>query len=152
VKQKRKQPKHIYDFYFAAPFFNPEQIGRERRLVELIRGYGYVVYAPSEHGILKPDASESERRKTFFDNVKAIKRSNYVFAVTDGKDMGTIWEAGFAYGKGKPIIYYAETLTGPFNVMLGESGIGVFTDMDNLKRALFYENFEYKSTSIEGVQ
>ena len=42
--------------------------------------------------------------------------------------MGTIWEAGYAYGIGKPVIYFAETLgDNPFNSMLSESGKGIFT-------------------------
>ena len=56
-----------------------------------------------------------------------------VFAVTDGKDMGTIWEAGYAYGIDKPVLYYAETLgNNQFNLMLAESGKDVFLSQDEV--------------------
>ena len=53
--------------------------------------------------------------------------------MTDGKDMGTIWEAGYAFGINKPIIYFAETLgNGQFNLMLARSGNVVYQDMADI--------------------
>ena len=47
--------------------------------------------------------------------------------------MGTIWEAGYAYGIGKPVIYFAETLgDNQFNLMLAQSGRDVFTSQDEV--------------------
>ena len=53
--------------------------------------------------------------------------------MTDGKDMGTIWEAGYAFGINKPIIYFAETLgNGQFNLMLARSGNVVYQNMADI--------------------
>lgn len=138
--------------YFASPFFNPEQVERERRLVNVLRKQGFDVYAPSESCILKPDATEKERDTVFLDNINHLIDADIVFAVTDGKDIGTIWEAGFAYGyikcqnhiaynhaniqvKEKIIAYYCETLgNNPFNVMLAKSADYVFTKQEEAEQ------------------
>lgn len=113
----------MYDFYLASPFFNAKQAKREEAVKAALRDLGYIVYSPKESCVLKPDADEADRQKVFDDNCEAIRKSHAVFAITDEKDMGTIWEAGYAYALKKPIVYYAETLgNNPFNVMLAKSG------------------------------
>lgn len=140
--------------YFASPFFNPEQIERERRLVGILREQGFIVFAPSESGTLKPDADEAERNKIFAENVRMITRADIVFVVTDGKDIGTIWESGFACGLNeyhrrfnnsntefieKTIVYYCETLgDNPFNVMLAKSGHMVLTNEQQARQLAAY--------------
>ena len=69
-----------------------------------IRKFGFKVYSPKEVCHLETDASQKSREQVFNDNCNAIKSSRAVFAVTDGKDVGTIWEAGYAYGIGKPVV------------------------------------------------
>jgi nucleoside 2-deoxyribosyltransferase len=122
-----------YDFYFASPFFNPEQVEREERMIAHLRKIGYKVFSPKESCHLDAKASQSSREDVFSSNCKAINQSRAVFAVTDGKDMGTIWEAGYAFGINKPIIYFAETLGDrQFNLMLAQSGRDVFTSQDEV--------------------
>lgn len=122
-----------YDFYFASPFFKPEQVEREERMKRQIRKFGFKVYSPKEACHLESDASQKSREQVFNDNCNAIKSSRAVFAVTDGKDVGTIWEAGYAYGVGKPVVYYAETLgDNLFNLMLAQSGNLVFTSQNEV--------------------
>ena len=86
----------------------------------------------------------------FNSNVNAIIDCDIIFAVTDEKDMGTIWESGFAYSlkmyseklgiKEKKIVYYCETLgSGVFNLMLARSGdlvIVNFEDVDKIEQML----------------
>lgn len=122
-----------YDFYFASPFFNPEQVEREERMIAHLRNLGYKVFSPKESCHLDAKASLQSREDVFSSNCNAIKKSRAVFAVTDGKDMGTIWEAGYAYGIGTPIIYFAETLgNNQFNLMLAQSGVDVFTSQEEV--------------------
>ena len=136
-----------YDFYLASPFFKDSQIQREEAVKNALRKEGYTVYSPRENGILTPDATDEVRTKIFKENCEAIQKSRRILAITDEKDIGTIWEAGYAYGIGKEIVYYAETLgNNPFNVMLGKSGIGIFTNHNDLieaaKTGLFYNKNE----------
>ncbi len=116
--------------YFASPFFNPEQVEREERLKAKLRRLGFEVWSPKENSICPPTANKQTRAEVFKDNVQNILNSDAVFVVTNGKDMGTIFEAGLAYQANKPIIYYCEGLNGPFNLMLAESGQLVLTNDD----------------------
>ena len=122
-----------YDLYFASPFFRPDQVEREERLKDHLRDLGFKVFSPKEACHLSPDASIDAQQETFDANIKAIRQSAGVFAITDGKDMGTIWEAGYAFGLGKPIIYFAETLgNNQFNLMLAKSGRAVLKEQDDI--------------------
>ena len=134
--------------YFASPWFNPDQAEREERVKGRLRELGFNVWSPKENCVCSPDAAEETRQRVFGDNIHNIKTCDILFAITDGKDMGTIWEAGFANGYNagmedsetfKPIIivYYCETLgpNGQFNLMLAQSGnitITKFEDLDKL--------------------
>ncbi len=132
--------------YFASPWFNQEQAEREERVKGRLRELGFDVWSPKENCVCPPNASEEIQLKAFNDNCRNIAGCNIVFAITDGKDMGTIWEAGFAYGysclkrafNDKPIIivYYCETLgpNGKFNLMLAKSGNIVITNYEDLDK------------------
>lgn len=129
--------------YFASPWFNPEQAEREERVKARLRELGFEVWSPREEAICSAISSQETRQKIFEGNCEAIESSDIVFAITDGKDMGTIWEAGFAYGLNKlnefcscpkiTIVYYCETLgNGQFNLMLAQSGSIVVTKFEDL--------------------
>lgn len=132
--------------YFASPFFNEEQVEREERLKAKLRELGFDVWSPKEEFFCKPDEDAETRKKVFEGNCSNIESSDIIFAVTDGKDIGTIWEAGFAYGlnkfykfcQAKPIkiVYYCETLPvgGKFNLMLAQSGDIIITDFADLDK------------------
>ena len=134
--------------YFASPFFNPEQVEREERCKSKLRSLGFEVFSPKEAFVVKPDQDEETRTKVFEMNIINIKQCNIIFVVTDGKDIGTIWEAGCAYGLNQEnssqqikIVYYCETLRPgmPFNLMLAQSAdvvITKFEDLDNLPEYL----------------
>lgn len=142
-----------YDFYLASPFFKDTQIQREEAVKNLLRNEGYTVYSPRENGILTPDATDEVRTKIFKENCEAIQKSHRIFAITDEKDIGTIWEAGYAYGIGKEVVYYAGTLgDDPFNVMLGKSGIGIFTKYKDLVEAASANMFNNKNEKGLNVQ
>ena len=142
-----------YDFYLASPFFKDRQIQREEAVKNLLRNEGYTVYSPRENGVLTPDATDEVRTKIFKENCEAIQKSHRILAITDEKDIGTIWEAGYAYGIGKEVVYYAETLgSNPFNVMLGKSGIGIFTKYNDLVEAAASNMFNNKNEKGLNVQ
>ena len=142
-----------YDFYLASPFFKDSQIQREEAVKNALRYVGYTVYSPRENGILTPDATDEVRTKIFKENCEAIQKSHRILAITDEKDIGTIWEAGYAYGIGKEVVYYAETLgNNPFNVMLGKSGIGIFTKCNDLVEAAEAGVFNNKNEKGLNVQ
>lgn len=130
--------------YFASPWFNPEQAEREDRVKSKLRELGFNVWSPKDSCVCPPNASAELRKRTFMDNCDNISICDVLFAITDGKDMGTIWEAGYACGlndirknygeKQILIVYYCESLgSGKFNLMLANSGDLVITDFDDLE-------------------
>ena len=131
-KCKRKVTKQFrYDFYLASPFFNETQIERMEYILKTLRKNGYCVFAPYESGVLAPDATDEDRNKIFNSNIKAIENSESILCITDGKDIGTIWEAGYGKALDKKIVYFCETLgSNPFNVMLAKSANSVYTSRD----------------------
>ena len=133
--------------YFASPWFTPEQEEREERLKAKLRSLGFTVLSPKEEAICDAFSVKETRKEIFRSNITNILLSDILFAVTDGKDMGTIWEAGFACGlneawelinnaaKKIKIVYYCETLGGgKFNLMLAQSGDIIITNFEDLDR------------------
>lgn len=136
-----------YKVYFASPFFTDEQVEREERLKSGLRKLGFDVFSPKEFFKVSTETTHEMRRKVFLENLNQIEKCDIIFAVTDGKDVGTIWEAGYAYGirwyrsraefpsKFPIVVYYCETLKGgKFNLMLAESSDLVITEESELFR------------------
>lgn len=123
--------------YFAAPWFSPEQAAIHNRVYTTIKASRHRVFSPKHELEVGPDASHEVRKRAFTMNLMQLSLADFVVAVTDYKDVGTIWEAGYAYRSNKPIIYYAETLGDrPFNLMLAESGVAVVKDIEGLDHVL----------------
>lgn len=132
--------------YFASPWFNRDQAEREDRVKKKLRELGFNVWSPKDNCVCSPIADEAMRRKVFSDNCDNIQSCDVLFAITDGKDMGTIWEAGYVCGYNerqilagydtKKVVYYCETLgpNGQFNLMLAQSGDIVITKFEDLDK------------------
>lgn len=139
-----------YDFYLASPFFNERQVERMETVLSLLRINGYSVFAPYENSVVENQNLQNPeyRARIFTKNIEAIRVSRMVLAITNDKDMGTLFEAGYAYGLGIPVVYFAEDLNGPFNLMLSESGVGVYTDWAKFMKAAQTGCFTYKAEVI----
>lgn len=108
--------------YFAGGWFNPQQAEEHERVYDALK-QKYDVFNPKIAGIVDSSTTGDHMVNILLGNLNAIKESQLVVVITDGKDMGTIWESGYAYGNAKPIIYYCETLGDkPFNLMLAKTG------------------------------
>lgn len=119
--------------YIAGGWFNPEQLARVEEIEKACLLAGIESYSPRKHGIYKPgDNPESmvEENKT------NILEADLVVASTEGKDMGTLWECGYAYGK-TPVLYYFPA-DGKFNIMLSATAVDVCTTEQNLRDSLKY--------------
>lgn len=104
--------------YLAAPFFNDAQ----RDLCTFIEEFetsSLLIYSPrKDGGVLKPDASDEDRERIFSENVTAIEAARWTLAVIDDFDTGVLWEMGYAYAKGIPILGYSDVEGRGLNVML----------------------------------
>lgn len=129
--------KKEYDFYIAAPFFNENQITRVELIETLLEKHGFTYFSPRKDSACANIHDEEERKRVFKSNHQGILKSRGMIAITDDKDMGTVWEAGFAFEK-IPVIYCAFTLKKDqlFNLMLAESGISVARNKEQLEETL----------------
>lgn len=137
--------------YFAGPFFNTDQIEEHSRIYDLIKD-DYDVFNPKLAGIVATSDTADRMVNILLGNINALNECQLVVAITDRKDMGTIWETGYAYACKKPIIYYCETLgNNPFNLMLAKTGLVARNEEELLKllndeSSWFFRNYreQYK--------
>lgn len=123
--------------YYAAPWFNTEQADIHARVHTILMASRHRIFSPKHELEVLPDDSKDQRRIAFTQNLTQICSADFTVAVTDYKDVGTIFECGYAYRSGKPIIYYAETLGNKsFNLMLAESGTIIVRSTSDLSRIL----------------
>lgn len=131
--------------YIAAPFFNNDQITRVALVETLLEKHGFTYFSPRKQSAIGPIADPEVRKKAFQMNVNGIEDAEMVIAITDGKDVGTIFEAGHAFASNIPIIYVAFTLgkDGMFNLMLAESSVATATTVEDLEEAILGKEIYY---------
>ena len=124
--------------YFAGGWFSPAQEEEHTRVGNFLKRHENLeVFNPrTAGGDFKVGKETDHMTQVLLNNCKSIDEADLVVAITDYKDMGTLWECGYAYAKQKPVIYYCETLGNkPFNLMLAKTG-KVARDIDELENLL----------------
>jgi len=122
--------------YIAGPFFNDEQTKR----VELVKLSLQLVkisyYSPKDDCLYTPE-NDMTSEEVFEENAYQIKHCDFMVAITDDKDVGTMFEAGYAYANGVPICYiWFEHNDMKFNIMLAESASYVAYDVKQLRQGI----------------
>ena len=136
--------------YIASPFFNPNQVTRVELVETLLEKLGISYFSPRKHSQLGDIQNPEERAKIFALNEESISAAEFVIAITDDKDTGTIWEAGCAFARNIPVVYVAFSLLPPqsFNLMLSESGYAVCRNKEQLEHVLTTgESIKYNGLS-----
>lgn len=109
--------------YIAGPFFNDEQVQVVRRVEEMLKERKIDYFSPRSEGVLL-DLSEEERQAAKHDiyakNVEMICECDHMIAIIDDRDIGTIWEMGYATALNIPVTTLSNQDYG-LNVMLAES-------------------------------
>lgn len=111
------------------------------------------IFSPKDEAVVgEPDAPLG--KKILDANVAAIDYATFCVVNTEGKDMGTLFEAGYAYARGVPIIYYWEHAdpAAKFNLMLAFSGVIVCSNEKELNAfldALVESDFDFKKCERE---
>ena len=123
--------------YLASGWFNPTQ-DQELSMLENIfdkREEHFKLSSPRRIFVCPPDAPRSVQDETFEGNLTHIKNADFLVVNTRDKDIGTIWEAGFAHASNIPIVYFCAGLPegAKFNLMLARSGIKVCTSFKQLE-------------------
>ena len=118
--------------YLAGGWFDVFQVEALDFLEEtLFSREDFKVFSPRKEIKLNGTESTNVQEIVFTENCRNIEDADIVVASTVGKDMGTLWETGFAYAKNKPIIYTffdKRFKDAKFNLMLSASGVACFTD------------------------
>jgi nucleoside 2-deoxyribosyltransferase len=122
--------------YLASGWFSPAAAEELTRLEEIFDSREWIDLAsPRRIFVCPPDAPKETQDATFVGNLEHITTSTFLLVNTRDKDIGTIWEAGFAFAHQKPIVYFCAGLPegAKFNLMLARSGIKVCTSFEELE-------------------
>ena len=122
--------------YLAAGWFNPTQAEELSRLEEICDSRQWIDLAsPRRIFVCPPNAPKEVQDETFTGNLHHIKTADFLIVNTRDKDIGTIWEAGYAYANQVPIVYFCQGLPSgaKFNLMLARSGVKVCTSYEQLE-------------------
>lgn len=121
--------------YIAGPFFNATQLIIIELIKDTCKQAEMQFFSPKDESNFKQG---DDPKVVLQRNCDAIEDCNFIIAVTDDKDVGTMWEAGYAYACNKPIIYvwlgYKPDMS--FNIMLAASGEAVVHDYKSLYNQL----------------
>ena len=137
--------------YLAAGWFNPTQAEELDQLEKVCDDRDWIDLAsPRRIFVCPPDAPKETQEETFLGNLREIQEANFLIVNTRDKDIGTIWEAGFAFAHRKPIVYFCGGLPegAKFNLMLARSGVKVCTSIEELQDYLD-RCFEAKRLLVE---
>lgn len=126
-------------FYIAAPFFNPTQNLILDHVKDSFDKVKIEYFSPKDECLYEP--GKTTPQEVLDMNVEAIDKASHMLVVTNGKDVGTMFEAGYAYATGKSIIYLwvGGDSSQKFNLMLGASGrvCRSFVQLDQMLEALY---------------
>jgi nucleoside 2-deoxyribosyltransferase len=108
--------------YIAGPFFNPRQVEIIESTKALLDVHGVRYFSPKDECLFDPKSTTPEQVLEL--NVKALLKTDLALCVTDGKDPGTLFEAGWCYANSIPLIYlWLDGQPGQkFNLVLAASG------------------------------
>jgi len=123
--------------YLAAGWFNSAQAAELTELEKIFddRESWIDLSSPRRIFVCPPGAPKETQDATFYGNLEHIEKADFLLVNTRDKDIGTIWEAGYAYANKRPIIYFCAGLPAgaKFNLMLARSGIKVCTSFEQLE-------------------
>ena len=122
--------------YLASGWFNPTQAEELTRLEEICDTRDWIDLAsPRRIFVCPPNAPQETQTATFEGNLHHIETADFLIVNTRDKDIGTIWEAGYAFAKEVPIVYFCQGLPAgaKFNLMLARSGVKVSTSYEQLE-------------------
>ena len=121
--------------YIASPFFNDAQTRRLEYVKEILDDKQIRYFSPKDESLFVPGVTTPE--EVFNSNMTALDVTSLLVCITDDKDTGTIFEAGYCSAKGIPIIYLWTTAQKgqKFNIMLAASG-SVCKSYSQLREAL----------------
>lgn len=130
--------------YIGAPFFTPKQLKLVQDIENVLKRNRILYYSPRSEGVLI-NLTEKERAKEkqriYKTNIDNIDDCSMMIAVIDDRDIGTIWEMGYATSAGKPIISLSNQDYG-LNVMLAESVQAHVKNLEEMLLAIYDPSYK----------
>lgn len=125
--------KKYNKIYLASGWFNENQERRVAEAEKVLRGMGFDVFSPREHQNEHLEFGSIEWRQATFDNdIDHVEGCDFVFAIYDEEDAGTMMEIGYAHKCGKPVLIYHEG-DDIVNLMITDSLTAYFKTFDEVK-------------------
>ena len=137
--------------YLAGPFFKPHEVEAISKIEKELTDKEILFYSPRWEGVLITQSEEEKQanKKRIYDrNVEMISGASKVLAIIDDRDIGTIWEMGFATGLKIPVITISSQSYG-LNVMLAESVQAHVLNINDAIEAIL--NNSFKGELLKGV-
>lgn len=124
--------------YLASGWFSDDQMKLCKELENTLDSLGYNTFKPRvESKITSLNPTMEERKETFKGNVSNIDNCEIMVANVTYVDKGVLFEVGYAYAKGKTIVFYNEDNSKPFNLMLAQaSDYAPASNIEELKSRL----------------
>lgn len=94
-----------YDAYLAGPWFSPEQVLRITEARAKLSAACVSYYDPQSMCLCPPNAADDFASYVLSENLRQIEAASFVYACITGRDLGTVFEVGYAYAKSKPVLY-----------------------------------------------
>lgn len=121
--------------YLASPFFNDAELEIMEKVRDILRAKGLDVFLPKEHQSPLEFGTLEWRAATFKSDVDAIDNCDVMVAVNcqgNYDDAGTMWEIGYAFAKGIPVVVV--NVTGEtINLMIADSLHSLLSSYDELQ-------------------
>ena len=136
--------------YLAGPFFNEEQIERINFIEDLLESLDFDIFSPRQASKIKPGATMQDMLDTFRGNVDGIEEADFVLAILDENDSGTLFECGYSYRK-TPVLYFNETREKGPNLMLALSGGLPFITKQTVKATQLLKSSHAYNTKDETI-
>ena len=120
--------------YIASSWFNPVADQEVNDIIEALKTNNFEFFSPRDFFVCPPTADLATQKSTYEGNLEHLELCDFMVCNTHGKDMGSIFEAGYFNKLQKPIVYFCATLPpgAPFNLMLAQSGVKVCTSVEEL--------------------
>lgn len=146
------RPKQPYT-YIAGPFFSEKQIEFVAEIEDALSECAFNYYSPRSEGTLLAQTEEEKQanKKRIYDtNVERIQGADTILAIIDDRDVGTIWEMGYATALGKRVITISNLSYG-LNVMLAESVQAHVLSVEDALAAIVDPSYQGELKGMKGI-
>ena len=120
--------------YIASSWFNPVADQEVNDIISALKENNFEFFSPRDFFVCPPTADLETQKSTYEGNIEHLHNCDFMICNTHGKDMGSIFEAGYFKALEKPIVYFCAGLPkgASFNLMLAQSGVTVCTSKEQL--------------------